>query len=460
MVYLNNTTESQRVYIPRTDIQASAYHPSTGGTEQYYAGQNIEITPNNVINVTGLTEYIQNTVSGMTLDYPTSAEVESMITAATSDFVTSGEVESQITAATQNFVTSGDVASQITAATSGFVETEALTAYTPTSGFATINGSAITEGGNIVIQGGGGDLTRLEEIDTLPATPVDGAVYNYKGALIRYVEGEGNWGEWYSQPLQDTYDSRNVSGVSFYFYYGVIPWEFDHTKLCTLDYIGNKAYVFFNLSQGKLDIMSSNDSAATPYTSVTLNGATEQVPMPNASTIRWDISWKDHQIQFRIRNNYCAIPSADCCTVSSQGGNHYELVYRPSHSNIPNTGITQSAYLVGFNSDQKVTGPAFKVGINDIYVNTTGYTSANIFSIVNTRKGSNVGDRWFVPTTSGNTGDLCVAQGPTSAPVFQTIATALGVDFWTGTQAEYDALATSAGGTGYTATRLYFIKDV
>lgn len=31
-----------------------------------------------------------------------------------------------------------------------------MTAYTPTTGFSTINGSAITNGGNIVIQGGGG----------------------------------------------------------------------------------------------------------------------------------------------------------------------------------------------------------------------------------------------------------------------------------------------------------------
>ena len=31
-----------------------------------------------------------------------------------------------------------------------------MSAYTPTSGFATVNGSAITNGGNIVIQGGGG----------------------------------------------------------------------------------------------------------------------------------------------------------------------------------------------------------------------------------------------------------------------------------------------------------------
>lgn len=75
-------------------------------------------------------------------------------------------------------------------------------------------------------------------------------------------------------------------------------------------------------------------------------------------------------------------------------------------------------------------------------------------------KGNNAPDRIFAPSAGADSGALCVSQGVNAAPVFQTIATALGVDFWTGTQAEYDALATSAGGTGYTATRLYFIKDV
>ena len=62
-----------------------------------------------------------------------------------------------------NAVSSGDVQNQITAATSGLAEASAVTqeistalsSYTPTSGFSTINGSAITNGGNIVISGGG-----------------------------------------------------------------------------------------------------------------------------------------------------------------------------------------------------------------------------------------------------------------------------------------------------------------
>ena len=59
-------------------------------------------------------------------------------------------------------------------------------------------------------------------------------------------------------------------------------------------------------------------------------------------------------------------------------------------------------------------------------------------------------DIW-VPTSSGTTGTICVSQGATSAPQFKTVAQALGVDFWTGTQDEYDAI------TAKSATTLYII---
>ena len=70
---------------------------------------------------------------------------------------TSADVETQIT--NKNYVTSATVQTQIDGN---------LSAYTPTSNFATINGSAITEGGNIVIQGGGGvDSGLTERVDEI-----------------------------------------------------------------------------------------------------------------------------------------------------------------------------------------------------------------------------------------------------------------------------------------------------
>lgn len=81
---------------------------------------------------------------------------------------TSADVETQIT--NKNYVTSATVQTQIDGN---------LSAYTPTSGFATINGSGITDGGNIVIQGGGGggnaniiELTQAE-YDALTAYTED-----------------------------------------------------------------------------------------------------------------------------------------------------------------------------------------------------------------------------------------------------------------------------------------------
>ena len=51
-----------------------------------------------------------------------------------------------------------------------------FSAYTPTTGFSTINGSAITNGGDIVIQGGGGNTEEIE-------LPIAAAVNDLKGNI-------------------------------------------------------------------------------------------------------------------------------------------------------------------------------------------------------------------------------------------------------------------------------------
>lgn len=80
-------------------------------------------------------------LSGSSVDmsaYYTSAQTENAITS--KNYVTSAQVETQILE--KNYVASAQVETQI--------DTKAA-AYTPTSGFATINGSAITNGGNITV---------------------------------------------------------------------------------------------------------------------------------------------------------------------------------------------------------------------------------------------------------------------------------------------------------------------
>lgn len=161
-------------------------------------------------------DYVDSAVSGISLDgYYTSAQTEEAITS--KNYVTSAQVETQMVA--KNYVNSGDVKSQVEAynyatvsqiptvptsntaftndagyitdaaienlVTSAQVETQIDTkaaAYTPTSGFSTINGSAITNGGNIVIQAGGGDMSNYwNSAET--KTYVDSAATNLQNQI-------------------------------------------------------------------------------------------------------------------------------------------------------------------------------------------------------------------------------------------------------------------------------------
>ena len=454
MIYLENTTESQRVFIPRTDIEASAYHPSTGGTEQYYAGQNIEITPSNVINVTGLTEAIQEQISGITMDYATTAQVETMISAATSDFVTSGDVESQITSQTQNLVTSGDVETMISAATSGMVTTDALTAYTPTNGFATINGSAITEGGNIEIQGGSSDY--LPQIQTLPSPPDTEAVYNYNGVLIRYHTSPGKWGDWKGETSTLTYQNAVPGSLSLF--YAVIPDELDGTALCGLGYIKSSTaqtqiWCFYD----KIGLLKFyNNSSMTGSTLYTVSHNGEGETYINNSNVQCYVSWVGNVIQFRPANGYVQVwPFTDCTTNNSHFELAQELKYtypisRDSSFNNLSPSSFPPYWTVRIDPDGTIM-PGQKMSQASIYVNNNNYS--NVVNFYGSKPGSI--NNIYVPITSGDTGTLCVSQGVNQAPVWKTIAQALGVDFWTGTQLEYDAL-----GTPHNPTTLYFIKDV
>ena len=92
---------------------------------------------------------------------------DSELTNAISGFVSSAQVETQIE--TKNYVSESELTSKdyvtntelnskgyiTNSALEGYVTDDDLTNYTPTSGFASINGSAITNGGNLVIDSGG-----------------------------------------------------------------------------------------------------------------------------------------------------------------------------------------------------------------------------------------------------------------------------------------------------------------
>lgn len=83
-----------------------------------------------------------------------------------------------------------------------------FSAYTPTSGFSTINGSAITNGGNLVIEGGG-DNTKLLSVAELPATAETGTV-------MAAVQNFGYWcgNTFYLQDYENNTKQQKVNIAS------------------------------------------------------------------------------------------------------------------------------------------------------------------------------------------------------------------------------------------------------
>ena len=192
MIYLDNNTLQQEVFIPRQNVRNDASPEYATKTELENAIENevqraddkyaakTDLLPyattgwvesqgfateewveeqiqSAITSETARTEETYQRIDAMSA-YSTTNEVEGMITAATDDMATETWVNNQgfLTEhqSLSAYSTTEEMNTAINNATSGKVDTSAMSAYTKTEDFATINGSAITQGGNIEIQGG------------------------------------------------------------------------------------------------------------------------------------------------------------------------------------------------------------------------------------------------------------------------------------------------------------------
>lgn len=152
MIYLDNNTFQQEIFIPRSSVKNDA-------SPEYATKNELENAIENEV-IRADEKYAAKTDL---LPYATTGWVESQ------DFATKewtdGQIQSAIASETGRteetyqkksemgiYSTTNEVENMIDGAVSGKMDTSAMSAYTPTSGFATINGSAITEGGNIVVE--------------------------------------------------------------------------------------------------------------------------------------------------------------------------------------------------------------------------------------------------------------------------------------------------------------------
>ena len=165
MIYLDNNTFQQEIFIPRSSVKNDA-------SPEYATKNELENAIENEV-IRADEKYAAKTDL---LPYATTGWVESQ-GFATKEW-TDEQIQSAITSETERteetyqkksemgiYSTTNEVENMIDSAVSGKMDTSAMSAYTKTENFATINGSAITEGGNIVIEGGGSDYSAGSNIN-------------------------------------------------------------------------------------------------------------------------------------------------------------------------------------------------------------------------------------------------------------------------------------------------------
>lgn len=289
--------------------------------------------------------------------------------------------------------------------------------------------------------GSGSTSDYIPEITVLPETPVDGAIYNYNGTLIKYVDGAGNWGEWLGHSGSNkTIEATPGNGTSFT-YAGVIPSSMDGQQMCRSTYFSsNIINWYFDLQNNR--IVGKVNNVDTYY--VEKNGSPITA---TTSSYKQRVTWDNNKISFVCIYNsigYGAVyPLMDqYCSVETNNA-HYELVQ-------PASAAFDYNLSSGYSSTVFVTddGRIRALGVPMISSSTRINNSYCAYVAVPNQTGL---PYMSVPTTTGDTGTLCVSSGGWNAPVWRTVAQALGVSFWTGTQDEYDALGS------YSPTTLYII---
>lgn len=348
---------------------------------------------------------------------------------------------------------------------------DTLSAYTPTSGFSTINGSAITSGGAIVIDSSASsavtqaqydamvsagtidpdtiyvitdaptididDLAskRLQELDAAPSSPVDGDVVNFEDGVYKYVDGSGQTGFW--STTNNSPFSSNTSELGFALAFSHIP---NGQQILEFRRSNNGNWKQFKMENGVINVY--DNSGSTPSTAITKNGGVVRVVSLSNSSYWIEVDYRDNYIGFykndstQLQNLWDGITS----------GSHYEKISIPE----PLPFINADYYgIPRWNQRGEVIGLQQSINTKTLYFNTTGSSSSYRWDLFYGSNG-NTPARMFVPTTSGIQGQVLTSAG-NAEPTWQTMIKAVKIS-----SNDYDALV-QAGTTD--ENTLYLIVD-
>ena len=317
---------------------------------------------------------------------------------------------------------------------------------------------------NQIGAGGGNGTPLIPEISVLPENPEDGAVYNYNGTLIKYVDGPGNWGEWGGAMINTTYvwqsdasNSRNSIALNSAVDFSANTSDGD--MICQFRYMSSSNYdKFFFIDNTNSQILVYPNSGATgsSFTAITKNGAEVQISAYGNANVK--VKWEGNIINFNYGNPgwfpFTVTPSAttghyelvegpkvlasNVWKTPGYGGQEYKNYGQPSNALYPLPAKIDANYNI---VEMGATIAPSSVRLNNSYYKPILTMAENSYG--------NLPNFW-APTTAGNQNDVLISSG-SGAPTWQAISQLLGVSFWTGTQDEYDALGS------YSPTTLYII---
>ena len=283
MIYLDNNTFQQEIFIPRSSVKNDA-------SPEYATKNELENAIENEV-IRADEKYAAKTDL---LPYATTGWVESQ------DFATKEwtdeQIQSAITSETERteetyqkksemgiYSTTNEVENMINDAVSGKMDTSAISAYTKTEDFATINGSAITSGGNIVIEGGGSEYSagsniNIDENNVISVTGItvptsntaftNDAGYVTSGEVESQITGKNYATEnWVQDSINLAIESETARTESTYAKIGDIP---SLDGYATTGWVESQGYLTEHQDiSGKLD--TSDFTAYTANTQTELN---------------------------------------------------------------------------------------------------------------------------------------------------------------------------------------------
>lgn len=423
-IVFNTDAGKETIEIALTDIFNPANYYTKSEVDSAITAATSGKVDTDTLSAYSTTVEVENMISGFT----TSADVKTQIEGY--NYVNSGDVQSQIndsisgkadTSALTQYYTSGETNTAINNAVSGKADADAFSAYTPTSGFATINGSAITEGGNIVIQGGSGatysaganiDISAQNEISVTGITSYTGITSGDITTALGYTPISGvDLTDYYTSAQTDTQINNATSGKQDTLISG--------TNIKTINNESLLGSGNINISGGSggtniIELTQAEYNALTAYTQDAVYVITDAE----------EINLDEYITSGDLQSYYTSAQTESAITESISGKTDKVSVdANGAWCRFPRwnnqgciTGITDTAYRVSYNIN----------GSNkDIYA----ATNSSLQTI-------------YAPTTAGSQGQIVMSNG-SGAPVWSSVK----MQFIS--QSAYDALATKDSSTIY-----------